>query len=43
MTFDYRNEKNWQQRIDLLRSITLALTRGGQPKAEAEENPYRLA
>ena len=32
MTLDYANEKNWQQRIDLLRSITLALTRGGQPQ-----------
>ena len=38
MTFDYRNEKNWQQRIDLLRSITLALTRGGQPKAELKKS-----
>ena len=38
MTFDYRNEKNWQQRIDLLRSITLALTRGGQPQAEQKKN-----
>ena len=37
MTFDYRNEKNWQQRIDLLRSITLALTRGGQPKAKQKK------
>ena len=42
MTFDYRNEKNWQQRIDLLRSITLALTRGGQPQAE-QRKPHRLA
>ncbi|MEK9634966.1 MAG: hypothetical protein VW622_14095, partial [Opitutae bacterium] len=38
MSFDYRNEKNWQQRIDLLRSITLALTRGGQPQAEQKKN-----
>ena len=38
MTFDYRNEKNWQQRIDLFRSITLALTRGGQPKAELKKS-----
>ena len=38
MTFDYRNEKNWQQRIDLLRSITLALTRGGQPQAEQKKS-----
>lgn len=38
MTFDYRNEKNWQQRIDLLRSITLALTRGGQPQPKQKKN-----
>ena len=38
MSFDYRNEKNWQQRIDLLRSITLALTRGGQPQAEQKKS-----
>jgi putative heme-binding domain-containing protein len=38
MTFDYRKEKNWQQRIDLLRSITLALTRGGQPQGEQKKS-----
>jgi putative heme-binding domain-containing protein len=37
MTLDYANEKNWQQRIDLLRSITLALTRGGQPQPEQKK------
>jgi putative heme-binding domain-containing protein len=37
MTLDYANEKNWQQRIDLLRSITLALTRGGQPLPEQKK------
>ena len=37
MTLDYANEKTWQQRIDLLRSITLALTRGGQPQPEQKK------
>ena len=37
MTLDYANENNWQQRIDLLRSITLALTRGGQPQPEQKK------
>ena len=37
MTLDYANEKNWQQRIDLLRSITLALTRGDQPQPEQKK------
>ena len=32
MTFKYRDLKDRQQRLDLLRSITLALTRGGQPE-----------
>ena len=33
ISFDYNALKNRQQRLDVLRSITLALTRGGQPKA----------
>tara|TARA_B100001248_G_scaffold260933_1_gene250588 strand:- start:157 stop:3426 length:3270 start_codon:yes stop_codon:yes gene_type:complete len=37
MSMDYANEKNWQQRIDLLRSITLALTRGGHPQPEQKK------
>ena len=37
MTLEYANEKSWQQRIDLLRSITLALTRGGQPQPEQKK------
>ena len=43
MTLDYANEKNWQQRIDLLRSITLALTRGGQPQPEQKKKTDRVA
>jgi putative heme-binding domain-containing protein len=31
--FDYGALKNRQQRLDVLRGITLALTRGGEPKA----------
>ena len=34
MTFKYRDLKSRQQKLDLLRSITLALTRGGQPAKE---------
>ncbi len=34
ISFDYKALKNRQQRLDVLRSITLALTRGGKPKAE---------
>ena len=37
MSLNYRTEKSWQQRIDLLRSITLALTRGGEPQAEQKK------
>ena len=37
ITFNYSNEKDWQQRIDWLRGITLALTRGGQPKPERKK------
>ena len=37
MSLDYRTEKNWQQRIDVLRSITLALTRGGEPQPEQKK------
>ena len=33
MTFDYAAHKQRQQRLDLLRAATLALTRGGQPSA----------
>ena len=33
ISFDYKALKNRQQRLDVLRSITLALTRGGKPKA----------
>jgi putative heme-binding domain-containing protein len=32
MTFKYGDLKDRQQRLDILRSITLALTRGGQPE-----------
>ena len=39
MTFKYRDLKSRQQKLDLLRSITLALTRGGQP---AEEQKGKL-
>lgn len=31
--FDYAALKNRQQRLDVLRGVTLALTRGGEPKA----------
>ncbi|MDF1741632.1 MAG: c-type cytochrome [Verrucomicrobiales bacterium] len=31
MSFDYASLKNRQERLDVLRSITLALTRGGMP------------
>ncbi|MDA7922814.1 heme-binding protein, partial [Verrucomicrobiales bacterium] len=34
MTFDYGSLKNRQQRLDLLRGVTLALTRGGKPSDE---------
>jgi len=34
MTFDYDSLKNRQERLDVLRGITLALTRGGMPSEE---------
>ena len=37
MTFKYRDMKSRQQKLDLLRSMTLALTRGGQP-AQAQKD-----
>jgi putative heme-binding domain-containing protein len=37
VSLNYRTEKNWQQRIDVLRSITLALTRGGEPQPEQKK------
>ena len=37
MTFKYRDLQSRQQKLDLLRSITLALTRGGEPGKERKQ------
>ena len=37
MTFKYRDLQSRQQKLDLLRSITLALTRGGEPGKEQKQ------
>ena len=38
MAFDYTALDNLQQRLDLLRGITLALTRGGQPAGKLKKD-----
>lgn len=37
LTFDYGSLKRRQQRLDVLRVITLAMTRGGKPSAELQK------